>query len=139
MDTSFTPLPAAIGGILIGTASALSLALNGKIPGISGIFSRCLTMKKADTAWRVLFLIGIIGGAIIAFQLEPKNRPLHTASLGNLVAAGLLVGFGTRLGGGCTSGHGICGIGMGARDSLIATLIFMAVGMLTVFIIRHFI
>ena len=139
METHFTPLPALIGGITIGVASALSLCLNGKVPGISGLFSRIFTRKSGDTAWRVIFLVGMIGGAMIAFQLEPKSRPMWTPSIGMLIVAGLLVGIGTRLGGGCTSGHGICGIGMGGKDSLVATLVFMGTGMVAVFVVRHLI
>ena len=131
----YTLLHALIGGILIGLASLLATVLSGKIPGISGVFGRLLVPATPDKAWRVVFLIGLIGGAALSFALWDSAalfRPMRP--LWVMAVAGLLVGFGTRLGGGCTSGHGVCGVGMGAKDSIAATLIFVAVGMVTVFI-----
>ena len=130
----YTLLHALVGGILIGLASLIATALSGKIPGISGVFGRLLVPATPDKTWRVVFLIGLIGGAALSFSLWESAalfRPMR--SLGSIAIAGLLVGFGTRLGGGCTSGHGVCGVGMGAKDSIAATLIFMAVGIATVF------
>lgn len=127
-----------LGGVLIGSASLVASAVTGKIPGISGLFSRVLRAKKSDTAWRVVFLLGLIAGAAFAFAVNAHAavyRPVH--SLVFLAVAGVLVGFGTRLSGGCTSGHGICGMGLGSRDSLIATVLFMVTGMLTVFVLSH--
>ena len=134
-----------IGGILIGLASLLATVLSGKIPGISGVFGRLLvpaptdppsqSYGAADKAWRVVFLAGLIGGAGLSFALWQSAalfRPMRP--LWVMAIAGLLVGFGTRLGGGCTSGHGVCGMGMGAKDSIAATLIFMVAAILTVFI-----
>ncbi|MGI9239618.1 MAG: YeeE/YedE family protein [Verrucomicrobiales bacterium] len=129
------------GGLLIGLGSILALAATGKIPGISGIVARILKPRPGDIAWRVLFLVGLLAGAAITitsytpaglFRL-PEGRTLPIYAI-----AGLIVGFGTRLGGGCTSGHGICGIGSGARDSIVATITFMAAGMLTVFLWKTF-
>jgi len=131
----YTLLNPLIGGILIGLASLLATALSGKIPGISGVFGRLLVPATPDKTWRLVFLIGLIGGAALSFSLWDSAalfRPMRPLSV--MAIAGLLVGFGTRLGGGCTSGHGVCGVGMCAKDSIAATLIFMAAAMLTVFI-----
>jgi uncharacterized membrane protein YedE/YeeE len=131
----YTLLNPVIGGILIGLASLLATVLSGKIPGISGVFGRLLVPAAPDKAWRVVFLLGLIGGAALSFALWQSAALFRgMRPLGVMVIAGLLVGFGTRLGGGCTSGHGVCGVGMGAKDSIIATLVFVAVGMATVFI-----
>lgn len=136
--TDFTPWPALLGGILIGTASAWALALNGKVPGISGLCSRILLVERDDTAWRVFFLTGLVGGAALLFRLIPDTAAFGMApSLTVVVVAGLLVGIGTRVSGGCTSGHGICGIGRGSRRSVVATLVFMATAMVTVYLMRH--
>ena len=131
----YTLLNPLIGGILIGLASLLATVLSGKIPGISGVFGRLLVPATPDKTWRVVFLLGLIGGAALSFALWQSAalfRPMRP--LGVMAIAGLLVGFGTRLGGGCTSGHGVCGVGMGAKNSIAATLVFVAVGMATVFI-----
>ena len=125
------------GGILIGLGSILALAATGKVPGISGIVARMLKPTPGDIAWRGLFLVGLLAGAAITFACyEPARlfRIPDGRTLPVYAIAGLIVGFGTRLGGGCTSGHGVCGIRSGARDSIIATITFMAAGMLTVFI-----
>ncbi len=130
--TVWNPL---IGGILIGLASLLATVLSGKIPGISGVFGRLLVPATPDKGWRAVFLLGLMGGAVLSIALWPSAalfRPMRP--LGVMAVAGLLVGFGTRLGGGCTSGHGVCGVGMGAKDSIAATLIFMVAAMATVFI-----
>jgi len=131
----YTLLNPLIGGILIGLASLLATVLSGKIPGISGVCGRLLVPGTSDRKWRVVFLLGLISGAALSFALwqsAAMYRPMRP--LGLMVAAGLLVGFGTRFGGGCTSGHGVCGVGMGAKDSIAATLIFMATAIVTVFI-----
>ena len=141
----YTLWHALIGGILIGLASLLATALSGKIPGISGMFGRLLVPATPDPPsqgygttgkeWRVLFLLGLIGGAALSFLLWDSAalfRPMRPLAV--MGVAGLIVGFGTRLGGGCTSGHGVCGVGMGAKDSIAATLIFVVVAMVTVLI-----
>jgi uncharacterized protein len=139
----YTLWHALIGGILIGLASLFATVLSGKIPGISGVFGRLLVVAKphshrhseTDKAWRAVFLFGLIGGATLSFALWQSAalfRPMRPFVV--VAIAGLLVGFGTRLGGGCTSGHGVCGVGTGAKDSIAATLIFMATAMVTVFI-----
>ena len=123
-----------LGGILIGLASLLAAALSGKVPGISGVFGRLLLPATSDKEWRFIFLLGLIGGAAFAFlawenaDLFRPMRPLWITAI-----AGLLVGFGTRLGEGCTSGHGVCGVGTGAKDSIAATMIFVGTAMMTVF------
>ncbi len=141
----YTLWHALIGGILIGLASLFATALSGKIPGISGMFGRLFVPAKrdprtqrssaTDKIWRAVFLFGLIGGAALSFGLWQSAalfRPMRPLVV--MALAGLLVGFGTRLGGGCTSGHGVCGVGMGAKDSILATLIFMVTAMVTVFI-----
>jgi uncharacterized protein len=134
----YTLLNPLIGGILIGLASLFATVLSGKIPGISGVFGRLLVPATPDKTWRVVFLLGLIGGAALSFALWQSAalfRPMRPLVV--VAIAGLLVGFGTRLGGGCTSGHGVCGVGMGAKDSIAATIIFVAVGMATVFIYQR--
>jgi len=126
---------ALIGGTLIGLASLIATMLSGKIPGISGVFGRLLVPATPDKKWRFLFLLGLIGGAALSFLLWDSAaffRPMRPLAVTGI--AGLLVGFGTRLGGGCTSGHGVCGVGTGAKDSIAATLIFVGVAIVTVLI-----
>ena len=136
--TDFTPWTALLGGALIGTASAWALALNGKIPGISGLCSRILRGESGDIAWRVFFLTGLIAGATLLFQLIPDTAAFGMAPSLTLAAfAGLLVGIGTRVGGGCTSGHGICGMGRGSLRSFVATLVFVGTAMVTVYLMFH--
>jgi len=126
---------ALLGGCLIGLASLMATLLTGKIPGISGVLGRLLVPSTPDKTWRFIFLIGLIGSAALSFLLwESAALFRPTRSLVVMAIAGLLVGFGTRLGGGCTSGHGVCGVGTGARDSIVATCIFMGVAMVTVFV-----
>ena len=137
---NFTPVSALIGGLLIGASAALFLVLNGRIAGISGILGGLIPPERGQVGWRLAFLAGMfiaplvyvaLGGALPAIGLD--------ASLPLLVVAGLIVGFGTRLGAGCTSGHGVCGIGRGSPRSLAATAVFMATAIATVFITRHLI
>ena len=131
----YTYIHALIGGILIGLASLIATAVSGKIPGISGVFGRLFVPKTPDKTWRLVFLFGLIGGAAVCFSLWSSAalfRPMRPLWI--MAVAGLIVGFGTRIGGGCTSGHGVCGVGMGAKDSIVATCIFVAVAMVTVFI-----
>ncbi|SRR6266516_140043 len=133
----YTLWHALIGGIMIGLASLFATVLSGKIPGISGVFGRLLVAETPDKTWRAVFLFGLIGGAALSFALWQSAalfRPMRPLVV--TAVAGLVVGFGTRLGGGCTSGHGVCGVGMGAKDSIAATLIFMAVAIVTVLIYK---
>lgn len=141
----FTPVSAAIGGVCIGAAAALLLALNGKIAGMSGMVARLFTGSIADRLWRTVFLIGLVGGAALVFAAWAPSRTFRTDTLPGIgghrwitvAIAGLLVGFGTRLGGGCTSGHGICGMAAGSRRSIAAVLVFMSSGAAVVYLYRH--
>ncbi len=126
-----------IGGVLIGAGSLLAFAVTHKIPGISGVFGRLFRPKAGDVGWRLVMLFGLVLGAGLAFWFVPgagEFEPASGRSLTVMALAGLVVGFGTRLGGGCTSGHGVCGMGRGLRDSIAATLIFMASGIVTVLV-----
>lgn len=131
----YTYWHALLGGCLIGLGSLVATVLTGKIPGISGVIGRVLVPATPDKGWRIVFLLGLIGGAALSFlvwdttALFRPMRPLVVTAI-----AGLLVGFGTRLGGGCTSGHGVCGVGTAQKDSIAATFIFVVVAMITVFI-----
>lgn len=126
------------GGALIGGAAALLLWLTGRVAGVSNIAGKFLHATAGDRLWRALFLLGLVGGAAIcyaAFGNAPEARPNFPAWL--LAAAGLLVGFGTSLGSGCTSGHGVCGLGRLSKRSLVATLIFLVTGIATALVVRH--
>lgn len=134
---SFTPWSALFGGILIGLAAASFLLLNGRIAGISGILGGLLVPARGDIAWRIAFLIGLIGAPTV-WMLGAELPAIEiNAGYPALIAAGLLVGIGTRYGSGCTSGHGVCGLSRLSLRSLAATLSFMAAGFVTVYIIRH--
>ncbi len=124
-----------VGGALLGGGSLLAAASSGKIPGLSGVFEKAV-FPVGDASWRWLFLGGLVAGAALLFALSGHAAVYApVAPLWIHALAGLLVGFGTRLGGGCTSGHGVCGLGLGAFDSLVATLVFMAAGILTVLLL----
>jgi uncharacterized membrane protein YedE/YeeE len=129
-------LPPLLGGLILGLGALWLLFSLGRVAGISGIAWGALAGPDRD--WRWLFLAGLLGGGAITHWLFELPLPAEsTAPLGLLISSGLLVGFGTRFGGGCTSGHGVCGIGRRSPRSMIATLIFMMSGMLTVYVIRH--
>jgi uncharacterized membrane protein YedE/YeeE len=133
----FTPLSGVIGGALIGLASVMLMLSAGRLAGVSGILGGLLA-ASADRAWRVAFVAGLIAAALIA-PLFGVPSPAHLAS-SNLVlfaVAGLLVGFGSRMGNGCTSGHGVCGFARLSTRSIVATLVFMGVAVATVAIVRH--
>ena len=135
---NFTPVTSLCGGIVIGLSASLLLLCDGKIAGISGIMGGLLSPAHNDTAWRVLFVVGLLTGGLLFSLISPQAFTVSIArSPGALMLAGLLVGFGTRLGNGCTSGHGICGISRLSPRSLIATITFMITGMVTVFITNH--
>jgi len=127
-----------IGGALIGIAASLLLLLNGRIAGISGILSGVFgTIGGTERYWRLAFVIGLICGAAIYFLAAGRHAVQLPAGNLTLIVAGLLVGFGTRLGSGCTSGHGVCGLARLSPRSLAATGTFILFGMLTVFLLRH--
>lgn len=138
LDTfHFTPGMSLLGGLLIGTASALFILANGRIAGISGILGGLLRPTSGDVMWRLAFLLGlIVAPAVLAAFVAPVI-PTIDAGPTTLIIAGLLVGIGTRYGGGCTSGHGVCGLSRLSPRSLIATLAFMGTGMAIVFAMRH--
>ncbi len=137
------PLRAAVesalaGGILIGLSVTAMLLFNGRITGISGILAGLLIPKSGEWLWRFAFIVGLIGGAIFFVRvLSDFTTPHINYPLGILICSGFLVGFGTSLGNGCTSGHGICGIGRLSPRSIIATMVFMASGAFSVFVVRH--
>lgn len=127
-----------IGGVLLGLSATLLLLFNGKIAGISGIAAGLLNPANWFKSWQLLFVIGMLmGGYLLTKNSEFSFPSQFGSSSWQLIIAGLLVGFGTRLGNGCTSGHGICGIGRLSTRSIVATLIFMAAAMLTVFVRIH--
>ena len=135
---NFTPLSAAIGGALIGLSAALLMLSTGRIAGISGIVGGLIGWNVPDRDWRIAFVIGLIlaplTGSLVGYAVAEPQMP---ASWAVIVIAGLLVGFGTRLGGGCTSGHGICGVARLSPRSLVATAVFMAVAIVVVVMTRH--
>jgi uncharacterized membrane protein YedE/YeeE len=133
-----TALQPLLGGVLIGLAAATLLVLNGRIAGVSGIVGGLLAPRRADAAWRALFVAGLVAGGfcIRVLAADPFHGLTSTPSAA-LVAAGLMVGFGASLGNGCTSGHGVCGVSRLSPRSIVATVTFMLAGGLTVFVIRH--
>jgi uncharacterized membrane protein YedE/YeeE len=135
---NFTPVPAAIGGALIGLSAVLLMMSTGRIAGISGIFSGLLNVHDDDKSWRVAFLAGLILAPVLAGLIGyGMAQPALPSSWIVIAVAGLLVGFGTRLGGGCTSGHGICGIARLSPRSIAATIVFIVMAVVTVAITRH--
>ena len=133
---NFTPWPALAGGLLIGLAAALFLNLNGRLMGASGVIGG-LIPPRGDAPMRLCFVAGLLAAPLLLSPFGAATPPLFESGTLTLVIAGLLVGFGTRLGGGCTSGHGICGISRLSPRSIVATLVFMLAGIVTVFVVRH--
>ena len=137
---NFTPISALIGGIIIGLSVVLYFYATGRLAGISGIFENAITQTSQRVS-NTLFLIGLVVGPLIIYNLVLPNNPIAfeiTHSYLLIIPGGFLVGFGTRLGGGCTSGHGICGIGRLSVNSMVATATFVAIGVLTVFTLQPF-
>ncbi|WP_072786712.1 YeeE/YedE family protein [Duganella sacchari] len=134
---AFTPLAALTGGLLIGLAAALLIIFNGRIAGISGILGGVLKPHTGDIAWRFAFIAGLIVAPVIYAMVFTLPAVSIEADTPTLIIAGLLVGLGTRYGSGCTSGHGVCGISRLSPRSMIATLIFMVAGFMTVYLVRH--
>lgn len=135
--SGFTPLWSFAGGTLIGIAAALLLVANGRIAGISGIVGGIVRWSAGDPAWRVLFVAGLIAGGLVLRLMRPGAIGPSVVGVPLLVPAGLLVGFGTQLGSGCTSGHGVCGIGRRSPRSIVATVVFMVAGAATTYVVRH--
>lgn len=136
----FTPFPSLIGGIILGLASAVFILVNGRILGISGILGGLLPLKAGDTTWRVAFLLGMLAAPTVFHAVVPAQyitAPRIDASDWMVIAAGLLVGIGTRYASGCTSGHGVCGLSRLSPRSLVATLSFMGAGFVMVYVLRH--
>lgn len=136
--TEFTPITGLVGGMLIGIASALMLWGSGRITGISGIFGGLLAPSQGEFGWRAAFITGLIVGGLVWTLISGSPLPVDLqVSWPVMLLAGLLVGFGTRLGGGCTSGHGVCGIARLSPRSLVAVATFMVAAAITTFISRH--
>jgi uncharacterized protein len=136
----FTPWLSLIGGLIVGIAAAIFILVNGRILGVSGILGGLLAPKSGDVGWRLAFVMGMLAAPVTIGFLLPVDylhAPRIDAGYSAIVLAGLLVGYGTRLGSGCTSGHGVCGISRLSPRSLVATGTFMAAGFTIVFIIRH--
>lgn len=140
METAFTPYASLIGGALIGLASVMLMATHGKIAGMTGIVAGVIPPVSKDWAWRLAFLVGAIGAPVLMVASEimevSLQVPVPTASL---VVGGLIVGAGVTYGGGCTSGHGVCGMARLSPRSIVATIVFMAATFVTVYVARHLI
>jgi len=138
----FTPWLSLVGGILLGLASAAFILVNGRILGISGILGGLLSPRGGDIGWRIAFLLGMAASPWVASLIFPEGlmeAPRIEAGYAAIAIAGLLVGFGTRYGSGCTSGHGVCGLSRLSPRSLVSTLTFMGLGFATVYVVRHLI
>ena len=134
----FTPISAAAGGFLIGLSAAGLWLFIGRVAGISGIVGGALLLRAGDVGWRIAFIVGLVAAPALYRLLGGPVPEIEVASPSFvIVAAGLLVGFGTRLGSGCTSGHGVCGLARLSKRSIAATAIFMATAIMTSFVLRH--
>lgn len=131
------PLPALAGGLLIGLAATMLLLLNGRVAGVSGIAGGLLDAQRGDVAWRVAFVAGLMVAPHVGSVVMPLAPVQIDAHTGLLLAAGLATGVGARCGGGCTSGHGVCGLARRSSRSFVATLMFIAGGAATVYVLRH--
>jgi uncharacterized membrane protein YedE/YeeE len=134
MNSLLFPL---LGGLMIGAAASLLLVGTGRVAGISGILAGVVSPTGRDRGERIPFLAGFVGASVVAGLLAPSRFGVAAGPLAMLAVAGVLVGYGTRMSGGCTSGHGVCGIGRGSPRSIAATLVFMATGAISVFVLRH--
>ena len=137
--THFTPGSALAGGLLIGLAAAWLILADGRILGAAGVLGGLVPPRPGDCGWRVALLAGLVAAPLVARPLLDVTAPVIEADAATLILGGLMVGFGTRLGNGCTSGHGVCGLARLSPRSLAATATFMATGFLTVFVVRHLI
>lgn len=135
--TNFTPIPALLGGLLIGIAAAALLLVNGRVLGVAGIAGGLLQPRSGDAGWRLSLIAGLLVPPLVLGLSGTTDGPKFPDSLWLIVIAGLLVGFGTRMGSGCTSGHGICGMARLSKRSIVATACFMLTGFLTVYLMRH--
>ncbi len=140
--TQFTPLASLFGGILIGLAAVALMLLNGRIAGISGITAGLLSLSGPikDRGWRIAFVVGLVAGPLLVAFLSGRSPDIRqVVSTPVAVLAGLLVGYGTVLGNGCTSGHGVCGIARLSPRSIVATVVFMVAGIAATYVMRHLI
>jgi len=138
--TNFTPWASLTGGIILGVASAIFILINGRVLGISGILGGLMPPKVGDTTWRIAFMLGLFAAPTVFHALVPAEyitAPRIDATDMMVVAAGLLVGIGTRYASGCTSGHGVCGLSRLSPRSLLATASFMSAGFVMVYVLRH--
>jgi len=135
--SAFTPWSATAGGIVIGVATALLVLANGRVAGISGIVGGMLSPRSGDVAWRIAFVAGLLAAPVVHSAVAAAPTITIDGSYSMLIAAGLVVGVGTRYSGGCTSGHGVCGLSRLSPRSLVATLSFIAAGFATVYFLRH--
>jgi uncharacterized membrane protein YedE/YeeE len=136
---NFTPWSSLLGGMLIGLAASIMILVNGRIAGVSGIVGSISSAHRAEVPWRIAFIVGLIVSPIIYRLFDDVPTLNFEVSNLQIVIAGLLVGLGSRLGSGCTSGHGVCGIARLSPRSIVATVVFMAAGIVTVYITRHLI
>lgn len=137
--TTFSPVNAAIGGALIGISATLLMLGLGKIAGLSGLFRSMFSSGDKDKGWKLAFFAGMVVAAFLVFNFTSASfEPRQDFPLWQLALAGLLVGYGTAMGSGCTSGHGVCGLARFSQRSVIATLVFMAFGVVTAIVVRHF-
>lgn len=127
---NFTPFASLLGGILIGLACALFMLMTGRICGVSGIYGGLLHFQRGDSLWRLLFIAGLLTGGFLSLTLFPESGNIQLdIPVSTLILAGLLVGVGVRLGSGCTSGHGVCGVGRLSPRSILASAVFLGAGM----------
>ena len=135
--TEFTPVASLIGGVIIGLASLMLLLFQGRIAGISGIFGGLLQFREAETSWRLAFIVGLLAGGLLLTWLRPETLVFQLdRSTPAIILAGLLVGIGTRMGSGCTSGHGVCGLGRMSPRSMAAVATFLSAGVLTAILVH---
>jgi hypothetical protein len=134
---NFTPVFSTLGGVLIGLSATAMLMLDGRVAGISGILAGALRPRPGETSWRLLFLAGLLLGGTCAVWVAPGSIGATPRPFAIAIVAGLLVGVGTALGNGCTSGHGVCGLSRGSKRSMAATLTFMVTGVITAVLARH--
>lgn len=137
--SNYTPWTSLAGGLLIGLAASAFVLLSGRVAGISGILGGLLRPAKGDIGWRLAFVLGLVAAPLLYQLVAPLPVVQVEADSTTLIAAGLLVGLGTRYGAGCTSGHGVCGLSRLSPRSLVATAAFMLAGFATVFVVRHLI
>ncbi len=135
--THFTPWASLAGGVLLGLAASAFILINGRILGISGIIGGLLRPRSGDAGWRIAFVLGMLAAPALYYMVAGPVLATVDAGWGLVIAAGLMVGVGTRYGSGCTSGHGVCGLSRLSPRSLMATLAFMGAGFAMVFVVRH--